>query len=77
MESYRCPAHEKNQQEHERFRGFISDYKLRCEIEGFNIELLRKLHQVMREWIEDHILKVDTLLRPCIPPGMRFSPEEA
>ena len=77
MQSYRCPAHEKNQQEHERFRGFIHDYKQQCEAQGFNVELLRKLHQVMREWIEDHILKVDTLLRPCIPPAMRYSPGKA
>jgi len=66
MESYRCPAHEKNQQEHERFRGFIREYKRHCEVEGFNLGLLRKLHQAMREWIEDHILKVDTSLRTCI-----------
>src|ERR1039458_9265786 len=25
MESYRCPAHAQNQQEHERFRGFRSE----------------------------------------------------
>jgi hemerythrin len=77
MESYRCPAYGKNQQEHERFRGFICDYKRQCEVAGFNVELLRKLHQVMRAWIEDHILKVDTQLRPCIPAAMRFSPGEA
>lgn len=71
MESYRCPARAKNQQEHERLRGFIHDYKRLCEIEGFKVELLRNLHRVMRSWIEEHILKVDTQLRPCIPPSMR------
>jgi hemerythrin len=71
MESYRCPAHAKNQQEHERFRGFIRNYKRLCEMEGFKVELLRNLHEVIRLWISEHILKIDTQLRPCIPPSMR------
>ncbi|MGP8201396.1 MAG: bacteriohemerythrin [Limisphaerales bacterium] len=47
MESHRCPAHAQNQQEHERFRGFIRNYKRLCEIEGFKVELLRNLHEVV------------------------------
>ena len=66
MESYRCPVHALNQQEHERFRGFIRDYKRLCEIEGFKVELLRNLHKVMSTWITEHILKIDTQLKPCI-----------
>ena len=71
MESYRCPAHAKNQQEHERFRGFIRDYKRLCELEGFRVELLRSLHGAIRTWIQEHILKVDTQLRPCIASSKR------
>ena len=71
MAIYQCPAHAQNQEEHERFRGFIHDYKRLCEIEGFKVELLRNLHGVIRTWIQEHILKVDTQLRPCIPPSMR------
>jgi hemerythrin len=67
MESYQCPAHAENRQEHERFRSFIRDYKRLCEIEGFKVELLRNLHGVMGTWIKDHILKIDTQLKPCIP----------
>jgi hemerythrin len=66
MASYRCPVHAENQREHERFRGFIHDYRRLCEVEGFKVDLLRNLHQVMRAWITDHILKIDTQLRPCI-----------
>ena len=66
MESYRCPVHALNQQEHQRFRGFIHDYKRRCEVEGFRVELLRNLHEVIRTWISEHILKIDTQLNPCI-----------
>ncbi len=70
MERYRCPAHANNQQEHERFRGFIRDYRKLCQAEGFKVELLKSLHGVIRGWIEEHILKVDTRLRSCIPASM-------
>lgn len=66
MESHRCPVHAQNRQEHERFRGFIRNYKRLCEIEGFKVELLRNLHELMSSWIEQHILKIDTRLKPCI-----------
>jgi hemerythrin len=66
MEAYRCPAHEKNRQEHGQFRGFIRDYKRLCDIQGFNLELLRNLHNAMGAWIREHILKIDTQLKPCI-----------
>ena len=66
MEAYRCPVAATNQQEHQRFRGFIKNYKRACEIEGFKVELLRNLHEAMREWIVQHILKIDTQLKPCI-----------
>jgi len=66
MESYRCPVHALNQQEHQRFRGFIHDYKRQCEVEGFRVELLRNLHETIRTWIMEHILKIDTQLKTCI-----------
>lgn len=66
MDRYRCSAHKANQREHERFRGFIHDYKGQCEREGFNVGLLRNLHEAMRSWIQTHILKIDVQLRPCI-----------
>ena len=71
MEANRCPVHALNQQEHQRFRGFIHNYKKLCEIEGFKLELLRNLHAVIRTWIVEHILKVDTRLKPCLqaPPA--------
>lgn len=69
MVSHRCPVHTQNQQEHERFREFIHAYKSRCEAEGFRVELLGNLHRAIRTWIEEHILKIDTQLRPCISPS--------
>ena len=66
MESHRCPAHAENQQAHAQFREFIQNYQRQCEHRGFNLELLRELHEKMQVWIQDHILKIDTQLRPCI-----------
>ena len=66
MDSHRCPVHGLNKQEHERFRGFIRDYKRLCEIQGFKVDLLRNLQTVMSRWITEHILKIDTQLKPCV-----------
>ena len=66
MEAYRCPVHALNQQEHQRFREYIQDYRKQRESEGFTVERLRKLHRFMRGWIVEHILKIDTQLKPCI-----------
>ena len=71
MEIYRCPAHAQNRQEHGRFRVFISNFKKTCKIEGFKVELLRKLHGDMETWIQEHMLKVDTQIRPCMPASLR------
>jgi hemerythrin len=74
MQNLQCPAHAVNSQEHERFRGFIGNYKKMCEAEGLNVSLLRTLHKRIRAWIEEHILKIDTRLRPCITASMRIDP---
>jgi hemerythrin len=66
MERYRCPAHAQNKQAHERFLALIQQFKERCRTEGFRLDVLRSLHQTLSSWIQEHILQVDTQLRPCI-----------
>ncbi len=66
MARHRCPAHEKNKQGHEQFRVFFKHFKERYHAEGFRREVLLSLHKAVSEWIEGHILQVDTQLRPCI-----------
>ena len=66
MESYNCPAHAQNRQEHERFRGVMRNFKRQCEKQGFQVELLRKLHKTVESWIQKHILKIDTRLKACV-----------
>jgi len=66
MERYRCPAHKKNKDAHEQFRTFFKQFKERYQAEGFRREILLELYKTLSEWIEAHILQVDTRLRPCI-----------
>ena len=66
MESYRCPVHAKNQQAHEVFLMFFQRFKERTKAEGFRPDVLRVLHQTISLWIQEHILQVDTQLKPCI-----------
>ncbi len=66
MERYRCPAHARNKFAHEQFRGFFEAYKKRFQAEGTRLDLLRQLHQELSSWIQEHLLLVDTQLRPCI-----------
>ena len=66
MERYRCPAHKKNKEAHEQFRLFFKQFKQRYLAEGFRREILLELHKTLSQWIEGHILAVDTQLRPCI-----------
>ncbi len=68
MQRHRCPAHEENKLGHEQFRAFFQTFKKRYKAEGFRREVILSLHQTASRWIEEHILRVDTQLRPCIKP---------
>ena len=67
MESYRCPAHQKNKQAHENFRQMFQRFKAHAKKEGFRTEMLIELNQTINAWVQDHILRVDTELKPCLP----------
>ena len=66
MQRHRCPAHELNQKAHASYRVIFRNYRQQCLAEGFNLDLLRKLHSIASFWIQEHILKVDTRLRPFL-----------
>ncbi len=69
MESCRCAALGRNRQEHDWFRAFIHDYRRICGKQSYNVELLQKLHAAMKGWIGQHLLTVDTQLRPHLRPA--------
>ena len=66
MESYRCPAHQKNKETHEHFKQMFQRFKTRTQKEGFRFLMLVELNQTINAWVEDHIMRVDTQLKPCI-----------
>jgi hemerythrin len=41
-------------------------FKARVRKEGFRIEMLAELNQTLKTWIQDHILRVDLELKPCL-----------
>ena len=66
MESYRCPAHQKNREAHDHFKQLFQQHKQQAQKAGFRIELLVELSRAVNLWIQDHLLRVDTELKPCL-----------
>jgi len=69
MESYRCPAHQKNLRAHQDFKHLFQRFKANAQKEGFRLEMLVELNQTINVWIQSHILSVDTELKPCLAKG--------
>ena len=66
MESYRCPAHSQNKQQHAQFLEFFGHFKQKFHAEGFSVEAFKELHQTTSSWIGSHILRTDSQLAPCV-----------
>jgi len=70
MESYQCPVHEKNKLAHDHFLTFFNEFKQQCRTNGLRREFIENLHATVSGWIMEHILRVDTQLKPCIKGGI-------
>ena len=66
MERFRCPSHQQNKVAHGRFLKFFRDFKEHYKAEGFRREILLNLHSTVSRWIEEHILHLDTQLKPFL-----------
>lgn len=66
MFEHRCPAHAANRAAHQGFIEFFRRFKGRLEAKGCQIEALKELQEACKEWIQDHILKIDAQLKPCL-----------
>lgn len=64
MECNRCPVHGKNREAHERFRKMFDGFTEKSRRQGFRMELLVELNQSINVWIQDHILRIDTQMKP-------------
>ncbi len=69
MLRHRCPACAENKEAHGQFLAFFRQFKLRFETEGCRPELVHELQEACATWIQQHILKIDLQLKPCLPPG--------
>ena len=66
MHRFKCPARQENQMAHRAFLGGFQKFKLRLDAEGFRPDLLRELHDSCGAWIQQHILRIDVQLKPCL-----------
>lgn len=66
MARFRCPAFERNRQQHDDFLAFFRAFKQRYTAEGFRPKVLAELHRKAHAWVVSHIMGVDCELRPCV-----------
>lgn len=66
MEHYRCPAAEVNKKSHAAFMDIFNNLHEEYIKSGGSLELAIKIHETLLGWLTNHIIGVDTRLRPCI-----------
>jgi hemerythrin len=66
MARYRCPAHNRNKEEHAQFRTILGFAIGQYETATTPKVVLTRLHDSMVWWISNHILKVDIQLKSCV-----------
>ena len=74
MARHKCPAYQENKDAHGKFLEFFRAYKHRFETEGCRPDLLTELHEACSSWIQQHILRIDVQLKPCL--NQTAAPEE-
>ncbi len=63
---YNCRAAGLNQSAHQNFIILFQRSKERLLTEGASIGLANEIHELLLNWVTNHILMVDTELKPCI-----------
>ena len=66
MESHNCPAQHDNKKAHHDFLQFFRKFKMRFDSEGCRPDIMTELHATCSSWIQQHILKIDRQLKPCL-----------
>jgi hemerythrin len=66
MARFHCPAHARNKKEHEMFLHILKIARGEFESAAKPRSVLERLHENMAWWINDHILKIDVKLKPCV-----------
>jgi hemerythrin len=66
MDKHRCPAAAANKQAHAAFLQTFKGISDRVESEGVTDALAIETQQEVANWVRNHIVKIDTKLRPCV-----------
>jgi len=64
MEKYQCPVAKKNKEAHKQFISSIEEIQHHVAQDHDEASVLELYHD-LKEWIQSHILKVDTQIRSC------------
>ena len=63
---HRCTHAEANERAHRVFSAKIAQCRAECDAHGITQRRAIELQQMLGDWLRDHILGVDTNLRPCM-----------
>lgn len=66
MRQYSCPASGANKQAHTEFMLMFNAFYAKWQANETDMELVRQTHTKLAEWIQKHIVRIDTRLLPCI-----------
>jgi hemerythrin len=66
MNRFKCPVRAENKMAHRAFLGFFRKFKRRLEVEGYRPAVMQELHESCSAWIQQHILRIDVQLKPCL-----------
>jgi len=66
MRRFKCPVAAKNKEQHEKLLDAFTQHVRRFEIEGISDDLVQKLHDFLKNWLINHILKVDVHMKACV-----------
>jgi len=66
MNRFKCPIRAENRSAHQAFLAFFRKFKLRLETEGYHPAVVKELHDSCSAWIQQHILRIDVQLKPCL-----------
>lgn len=66
MRTRMCPAKAKNEKAHAYFLEFFNEFMNEYQYEGSSLTMLKRLHNILEDWLVSHIMKIDVHLRDCI-----------
>lgn len=61
-----CPAAAANKEAHAYFLSVFKGISDRVDAEGVTNALALETQQAVSDWVRNHIIKIDTRLRPCV-----------